>query len=150
MKFGDTIFISLAKLVLQEKTNICATIKVNLLLHCRKFLVLFIVAIVRHILTIRFVWQRNAIRKRKSVSDEAYSISDIKNRCYWQTFQVPFYRSSHSSMFLIVGALKKSTIFTGKRLWWSLFLIKLQGWRLATSLKRDFSTFVFLWMLWNI
>ena len=38
-------------------------------------------------------------------------------------------------------------IFTGKHLWRSLFLIKLQGWRSATLLKRGSNTVVFLWIL---
>ena len=33
-------------------------------------------------------------------------------------------RSSHSQIFSKIGALKKFAIFTGKRLCWSLFLIK--------------------------
>ena len=37
-------------------------------------------------------------------------------------------------------------IFTGKHLCWSLFLIKLQALRSATSLKRDSITGVFLWI----
>ena len=38
---------------------------------------------------------------------------------------------------------------TGKHLCWSLFLMKLQTWRPATLLKRDFNTIVFLWNLKN-
>ena len=38
-------------------------------------------------------------------------------------------------------------IFTGKHLCWSLFLIKLQASRLATLLKRDSDTGIFLWIL---
>ena len=37
--------------------------------------------------------------------------------------------------------LKNFAIFTGKRLYWSLFLIKFQSCRPATSLKRDSNTF---------
>ena len=36
------------------------------------------------------------------------------------------YRSSHSQMFFKIGVLKNFVIFTGKHLYWSLFLIKLQ------------------------
>ena len=43
--------------------------------------------------------------------------------------------------------LKKFAIFTGKHLCWCLFLIKLQASRLATLLKRDSNTCVFLWIL---
>ena len=35
-------------------------------------------------------------------------------------------------MFFEIGVLKKLAIFTGKDLCWSLFLIKLQGFRVAT------------------
>ena len=43
--------------------------------------------------------------------------------------------------------LKIFSIFTGKHLCWSLFLINLQACRPATLLKKDFSTGVFLWIL---
>ena len=46
-------------------------------------------------------------------------------------------RSSRSQMFLKIGVFKNFTIFTGKQLCWSLFLIKLLGFRPATSFKRD-------------
>ena len=36
-------------------------------------------------------------------------------------------RSSASQMFFKIGALKNFAIFTGKPLYWSLFLIKLQA-----------------------
>ena len=42
------------------------------------------------------------------------------------------------------GVLKKFANLTGKHLCWSLFLIKLQAFRPATLLKRDFNTGVFL------
>ena len=41
-------------------------------------------------------------------------------------------RSSCSQMFLKIGVLKQFAIFTGKNLCWSLFLIKLLGFRPAT------------------
>ena len=37
------------------------------------------------------------------------------------------HKSSHSQMFFKRGVLKTSTIFIGKHLRWSLFLIKLQA-----------------------
>ena len=46
-------------------------------------------------------------------------------------------RSSCSQMFLKKGVLKKFAIFTEKRLRWSLFLIKLLGFRPATLSKKD-------------
>ena len=52
-------------------------------------------------------------------------------------------RSSRSQMFSKIGALKKFAMFTGKRLCWSLFLIKLLDFRPATLFKRDSQTGVF-------
>ena len=46
-------------------------------------------------------------------------------------------RSSRSQMFLKIGVFKNFTIFTGTQLCWSLFLIKLLGFRPATLFKRD-------------
>ena len=40
--------------------------------------------------------------------------------------------------------------FTGEHLCWSLFLVKLQGWRPATLLKRNTNTGTFVWNLWNL
>ena len=48
-------------------------------------------------------------------------------------------RSNHLQMFFRVSAPKNFVTFTGKHLYWSLFLIKLQAWRA-----------VFLWILRNI
>ena len=45
--------------------------------------------------------------------------------------------------------LKNFAIFTGKHLCWSLFLTKLQAFRLATLLKRESKAGVFLKMLRN-
>ena len=53
-------------------------------------------------------------------------------------------RSSRSQMFLKIGVFKNFTIFTGTQLCWSLFLIKLLGFRPATLFKRDSQTGVFL------
>ena len=54
-------------------------------------------------------------------------------------------RSSRSQMFSKKAALKKFAIFTGKRLCWSLFLIKLLDFRPATLFKRDSLTGAFLY-----
>ena len=54
-------------------------------------------------------------------------------------------RSSQSPMFLRIGVFKKFTIFTGKHKCWSLFLIKLLGFRPAALFKRDSKVGVFLW-----
>ena len=50
------------------------------------------------------------------------------------------YRSSRSQIFFKIGILKNFANFTRKHLYWSLFLIKLQIWRLANLLRRDFNT----------
>ena len=46
-------------------------------------------------------------------------------------------RSSHWRCFMKKAVLKHFTIYTGRHLHWSLFLIKLQGFSPATLLKRD-------------
>ena len=53
-------------------------------------------------------------------------------------------RSSCSQVYFKKDVLKNFAIFTGKRLCWSVFLIKLQVRKFATLLKRD-STQVFSW-----
>ena len=50
---------------------------------------------------------------------------------------------------LKINVLKNFAIFTGKHFCWSLFLIKLQAWRLATILKRESDTGLFMWILRN-
>ena len=52
-------------------------------------------------------------------------------------------------VFLEKAILKTFTIFTGKNLCCSLFLIKLKAFRSATLLKRDSNTAVFVWILRN-
>ena len=47
-------------------------------------------------------------------------------------------------MFFKIDILKNFTNFTGKNLCWSFFLTKLQALRLATLLKTDFNTGVFV------
>ena len=59
------------------------------------------------------------------------------------------YRSSCSQVFLKIGVLTNFVIFTGKNLYWSLFLIKLHTWPTENLLKRDSNTGVFLWILRN-
>ena len=57
-----------------------------------------------------------------------------KNFCYltgFWCFQVVYnrtFRSSHRRCSIKKGVLKNLTKFTGKHLFWSLFLIKLQAW----------------------
>ena len=59
------------------------------------------------------------------------------------------FKSSRWRMFFKIGVLKNVDIFPGKHLCQSYFLIKLQAWRSAISLKRDSNTGVFLWILQN-
>ena len=47
------------------------------------------------------------------------------------------YGSSRSQIFFKTSVLKNVPIFTGKHMWWSLFLIKSQASKPATSLNRD-------------
>ena len=58
-------------------------------------------------------------------------------------------RSTRSQMFFKIGILKNFAIITGKLLYWSLFLIKLQTWRAAALLNRDSNTGVSMWILQN-
>ena len=53
-------------------------------------------------------------------------------------------------MFIKIGVLRNFPIFRGKYLCWSLFLIKLQAFRLAILFKRDSNTCVFLLILLNV
>ena len=46
-------------------------------------------------------------------------------------------RGGPSQMFLKIGVLKNFAIFTGKQLYWSLFLIRLLAFRPATLFKSD-------------
>ena len=58
-------------------------------------------------------------------------------------------KQSSTDIFFKKGFLKNFANFTGKYLCRNLFLIKLQVWRHATLLRRDFNTGVFLWYLRN-
>ena len=53
-------------------------------------------------------------------------------------------RSIRSQMFIKIDVLENSLIFTGKNLCWSLFSKKMQIFRPAMILKRDFNTRIFL------
>ena len=61
-------------------------------------------------------------------------IPSILNEVLW------LLRSGRLQIILIVGVLKYFAIFTGKRLCWSIFLIKLQAFRSVTLLKSDSNT----------
>ena len=56
-------------------------------------------------------------------------------------------KSSPSRGFFKIGVLKNFADLTRKNLCWSLFLIELEACRIATLLKREFNTGVFLWNL---
>ena len=62
----------------------------------------------------------------------------------------PWDRSTNQRCSMKKAVLKNFAIFTGKSLCLSLYLIKLQAFRSATLLKRDFNTGVFLWILRNL
>ena len=65
-------------------------------------------------------------------------ITSIFNEVFW------LFRSGHLQIIFLVGVLRRCfAIFTGKRLCWSIFLIKLQTFRPGTLLKRDSNTSVF-------
>ena len=56
-------------------------------------------------------------------------------------------RSSRSQMFFKIGVLKNFSKFTGQRLWQSLFLKKVSGFRAVTLLKRRIRhSCVFQWI----
>ena len=57
------------------------------------------------------------------------------------------YTEMNTKVFYIKAVLKIFAIFTGKRLCWSLCLIKLQAFRLAALFIRDSSTGTFLCIL---
>ena len=59
------------------------------------------------------------------------------------------FRSSYSLLFYNVSVFKDLAKSTAKQLCWSHFLIRLQTGRLAVLLKINFSTGIFLWILWN-
>ena len=54
------------------------------------------------------------------------------------------FKSSRLQMFFKIDVLKNLAMFTGKHLYWSYFLIYLQGWRTAIVLKRDSNPSAFL------
>ena len=68
-----------------------------------------------------------------------------------KSFFIIIFRSSCMQMFFKTGVIRNFSLFTGKHLCWSLFLIKLQALQAATlfqpCLKRDFNTGVFLRIL---
>ena len=59
------------------------------------------------------------------------------------------YRNSRSQIFFKISVLKNLANFTEKHLFWKPFLIKLQAFFRPATLKREFSTFVFVWDMRN-
>ena len=64
-------------------------------------------------------------------------------------FKIVRARSKCSQLFFKIDVFKNFALVTGKHLCRSLFLIKLQIFRLTTLLKRDSNTDLFLWILRN-
>ena len=78
----------------------------------------------------------------KNVASNVPSISSFLGTLGTVIIEVP--RRSRSQIFFKIGVIKYFEIFTGKNLWWKLFLIKLYAFRPAALLKRDSNTDIFL------
>ena len=87
-------------------------------------------------------------------------ISNFKHKClnpcrvnFWKRLNWPYIKASKRLPFTHFKKqppkLLKFQNFTGKHLRWSLFLLKLQAWRSAISLKRGSNTGFFQWHLQN-
>ena len=74
-------------------------------------------------------------QKASLIPEQFYSLFNATYNYYQKLAAVP--RCFSKQLFL------KFAIFIGKRLFWSLFLVKLQAWRLVTLLKRESNTDVF-------
>ena len=68
---------------------------------------------------------------------------------YWEKDFIKRNKSTHQMCSVKKDVLKNFANFTGEHLCCILFLIKLQAFRLATLLKRDSNTSVFLWNFQN-
>ena len=71
-------------------------------------------------------------------------------KLHYVQFGFQIYISSRLQMFFGSGALKNFAMFAVKYLCWSFFLIMLQAFMSAISLKRDSNIGVFLWNLRNL
>ena len=71
-------------------------------------------------------------------------------KLHYVQFGFQIYMSSRLQMFFGTGALKNFAMFAVKYLCWSFFLIMLQAFMSAISLKRDSNIGVFLWNLRNL
>ena len=69
-------------------------------------------------------------------------------KCLWQVSNIAL-KSSYRMCSIKNAVLKNLAILIGKHLCWSLFLINLEVYQLATLLQRDSDANVFLWILWN-
>ena len=97
--------------------------------------------------------RQNAIIVKIQISCSYIESSSMPNEAFSQlistkSLQITLRgRSSRSQMIMKIkqlGSLKDFVIFTGKHLFWSLFLTTLQAWTSATLLKRGSNTWVFL------
>ena len=59
------------------------------------------------------------------------------------TLRLYKFRGSSLQMFFKTGFFKNFAMFTAKYLYWSLFLLKMQAYRSANLLKREYNTGVF-------
>ena len=65
-----------------------------------------------------------------------YFLGEISFTKVFLSWFFPFNRCSHRRCSVKKGVLKSFANFTGKHLWWSLFLIKLEAFRPVSLLKR--------------
>ena len=101
----------------------------------------------------RYFISQNAIIVKKQISCSHIESFSMPNEAFSQlistkSLQITLRgRSSRSQMIIKIkqlGALKDFVIFTGKHLFWTIFLTTLQAWTSATLLKRGSNTGVSL------
>ena len=93
---------------------------------------------IANVAQLRTVKIRNFSNHKKKRKKMMMLITFSKSRDSW--IEEFFFRSSRLQLVFKTSALKIFVIFTGNRLYWSYFLIKLLVWRPASLLKRDSST----------
>ena len=86
------------------------------------------------------VWRHKNIEKHLFLGIRMFLPTLFETEYIW----ISIFRSSRWQMFFKIGALESFANYIGKHLSQSLFLIKLQTWRLVTLLKSDSKTGVFL------
>ena len=81
-------------------------------------------------------WRKKAALKKKVCSFR--SCNFVKSRLWHKHWPSDLFKlwSSHLEMFFATGVPNSFSIFTGKRLCWSLILIKLHVWRPTTLFKQ--------------